>query len=194
MQQFNKGVYDYIIASDEAVQSTTGGGKKKGSKKKDAEYGVSRGIDFQDVRNVLNFDFPATPAAYVHRVGRTARGHSAGVALSLICHGDKKALADTMQLLDEDAIQPYAFKIEAIEGFRYRTQDALRFVVVLYIYFIYVSQRKKGRTRQKKSTTSELKASLLHSVYPLHSCSSSSSSSFFFFFFFLIIKTSTIER
>ena len=38
--------------------------------KKDRDYSVSRGIDFKGVENVLNFDFPPSPEAYIHRVGR----------------------------------------------------------------------------------------------------------------------------
>ena len=41
-------------------------------KRKDKESGVSRGIDFQMVSNVVNFDFPPDVDAYVHRVGRQA--------------------------------------------------------------------------------------------------------------------------
>jgi ATP-dependent RNA helicase DDX56/DBP9 len=48
----------------------------------DVDYGVSRGIDFQDVNFVVNFDFPVTTAAYTHRVGRTGRGGSMGTSLS----------------------------------------------------------------------------------------------------------------
>ena len=48
-----------------------GGGRGKGRKRKrDREYGVSRGIDFQGVENVVNFDFPSVSDAYIHRVGR----------------------------------------------------------------------------------------------------------------------------
>jgi ATP-dependent RNA helicase DDX56/DBP9 len=49
-----------------------------------SEYGVSRGIDFQGVAWVVNFDFPLTSAAYTHRIGRTARGGAKGTALSFV--------------------------------------------------------------------------------------------------------------
>ena len=53
VDQFNRGIYDYIIATDEVhsmggVPSTAGGNKKGTRKRKrDKEYGVARGIDFQ---------------------------------------------------------------------------------------------------------------------------------------------------
>ncbi|MGH0127827.1 UNVERIFIED_CONTAM: hypothetical protein FKN15_052461 [Acipenser sinensis] len=79
--QFNQGFYDYIIATDEQSledpPALPGGHGKKGKKKKaqgrggkDKEYSVSRGIDFQNVANVINFDFPTTIESYIHRVGR----------------------------------------------------------------------------------------------------------------------------
>jgi len=49
------------------------------NRKGDKEYGVSRGIDFYRVANIINFDFPMDFDSYVHRVGRTARVDQKGI-------------------------------------------------------------------------------------------------------------------
>ena len=36
----------------------------------DPEYSVARGIDFQNVAAVINFDVPPAVESYIHRVGR----------------------------------------------------------------------------------------------------------------------------
>lgn len=64
--------------------------KVKG-KDKDSEYGVARGIDFQNVAVVINFDVPPTVESYIHRVGRYLGTHAgdtgvAGVPLGQLCH------------------------------------------------------------------------------------------------------------
>ncbi|PPQ39261.1 DEAD/DEAH box helicase [Rhodopila globiformis] len=43
---------------------------------------AARGIDVTGVSHVINFDLPAEPESYVHRIGRTARAGAAGVAIS----------------------------------------------------------------------------------------------------------------
>lgn len=143
--QFNQGFYDYIIATDEqsladptaAPQTTAGKRKKKksserGGKTKDKEYGVSRGVDFQNVANVVNFDFPTTVESYIHRVGRTARADNPGTALSFISHTELHLLSEVEEALTgdntESVLKPYEFKMEEIEGFRYRCRDAMRSV------------------------------------------------------------------
>ena len=77
------------LAKKPKGQSSSSGQQKAkaagGSKPvEDDEYGVSRGIDFQDVSFVINFDFPKSAAGYTHRIGRTARGSKLGTALSLL--------------------------------------------------------------------------------------------------------------
>ena len=44
--------------------------KERSKRDKDKESGVARGIDFQFVSNIINFDFPLDTDSYVHRVGR----------------------------------------------------------------------------------------------------------------------------
>lgn len=77
VSQFNQGVYDIIVASDERVLDQPDMKSKSSQKSKgDSESGVARGIDFQCVSNVINFDFPLDTSSYIHRAGRTARGNN----------------------------------------------------------------------------------------------------------------------
>lgn len=43
---------------------------------------ASRGIDIDDLSNVINFDMPNDSDTYIHRIGRTARNKKNGVATS----------------------------------------------------------------------------------------------------------------
>jgi len=45
---------------------------------------AARGIDVSDLTHVINFSLPQDNEAYVHRIGRTGRGGSKGIALSII--------------------------------------------------------------------------------------------------------------
>ena len=45
---------------------------------------AARGIDVEALGHVVNFDLPAVPEDYIHRVGRTARADRAGDALTLV--------------------------------------------------------------------------------------------------------------
>ncbi|XP_057177813.1 probable ATP-dependent RNA helicase DDX56 isoform X2 [Triplophysa rosa] len=144
ISQYNQGFYDYIIATDEhelenpasSSQKAQEKGKKKkagkSGKGKDKEYGVSRGIDFHNVFNVINFDFPASVESYIHRVGRTARADKPGTALSFISHTELPLLEKVERALIGDAtdsvLKPYGFKMQEIEAFRYRCRDAMRSV------------------------------------------------------------------
>ena len=45
---------------------------------------AARGLDVERVGLVVNFDLPAEPEAYVHRIGRTGRAGRSGVAISFV--------------------------------------------------------------------------------------------------------------
>ncbi len=45
---------------------------------------LARGIDIEEIDLVINFDVPGDAEDYVHRVGRTARAKSSGVAITFI--------------------------------------------------------------------------------------------------------------
>jgi ATP-dependent RNA helicase RhlE len=49
---------------------------------------LSRGIDIKDINLVVNFDAPSDAEDYVHRVGRTARAETTGVAVTLVNRSD----------------------------------------------------------------------------------------------------------
>ncbi|TOD99298.1 DEAD/DEAH box helicase [Vibrio parahaemolyticus] len=53
---------------------------------------LARGIHIEQLPVVINFELPMHAETYVHRVGRTARAGEQGVAISLVCHGERDAL------------------------------------------------------------------------------------------------------
>lgn len=126
VHEFNQGTYEIIIASDERTLSS-----KTKIKASNNEYGVSRGIDFRCVSNVVNFDFPSDINSYIHRAGRTARGNNQGNVLSFISV-EEQILMDAVEehlnasydAKNLQIIRKHQFKIEDIEPFRYRAHDA----------------------------------------------------------------------
>lgn len=61
---------------------------------------LSRGIDIKDINLVINYDVPGDAEDYVHRVGRTARAETTGVALTLINEDDMAKFAKIEKLID----------------------------------------------------------------------------------------------
>ncbi|MDD6209664.1 MAG: DEAD/DEAH box helicase [Bacteroidales bacterium] len=50
---------------------------------------VSRGIDIEDIRLVINYDIPHDPEDYVHRIGRTARANNEGMAITFVSEAEQ---------------------------------------------------------------------------------------------------------
>jgi ATP-dependent RNA helicase RhlE len=55
---------------------------------------AARGIDVDNVSHVINFELPNVPESYVHRIGRTARAGSTGIAISLCADDERNLLKD----------------------------------------------------------------------------------------------------
>ncbi len=60
---------------------------------------AARGIDVDGVSHVVNFDLPNVPETYVHRIGRTARAGSDGIAISLVDADEVAYLRDIEKLI-----------------------------------------------------------------------------------------------
>ena len=107
VQEFNKGLYDILIAADdtEVIGGIAKSNKAKATPTTDTtngdlsdnddppntthsttplDYGISRGLDFHEISTILNFDLPTTSKSYTHRIGRTARAGHSGTAISFI--------------------------------------------------------------------------------------------------------------
>ncbi len=66
---------------------------------------LSRGIDIKDINLVINFDVPGDAEDYVHRVGRTARAETTGVALTFITPDDMDNFAKIEKLIEREIIK-----------------------------------------------------------------------------------------
>jgi ATP-dependent RNA helicase RhlE len=60
---------------------------------------AARGIDVEALGHVVNFDLPADPDDYIHRVGRTARADATGDAVTLVAPEDEGELARIERVL-----------------------------------------------------------------------------------------------
>lgn len=61
---------------------------------------LARGIDIKEISLVINYDVPHDAEDYVHRVGRTARADSTGVALTIITDKDQRKFHNIEQLIE----------------------------------------------------------------------------------------------
>jgi len=62
---------------------------------------AARGLDIEQLPQVVNFDLPNVPEDYVHRIGRTGRAGSAGQAISLVSADEFESLSDIERLIQQ---------------------------------------------------------------------------------------------
>lgn len=77
---------------------------------------AARGIDIKFLPHVVNYELPRSPNDYIHRIGRTGRAETAGVAVSLLCPEDlphfkviEKRLGQRLTKIDASALDLRAY-------------------------------------------------------------------------------------
>ncbi len=66
---------------------------------------VARGIDITEIDLVINFDVPSDAEDYVHRVGRTARAQSSGVAITFINKKEQEKFQRIEKLIEDEILK-----------------------------------------------------------------------------------------
>jgi superfamily II DNA/RNA helicase len=62
---------------------------------------AARGLDVEDVKFVINFDYPHSSEDYIHRIGRTGRSKKLGTAYSFFTPDNSKQVHDLIDVLKE---------------------------------------------------------------------------------------------
>lgn len=103
---------------------------------------AARGLDIQQLEQVVNFDMPYKAEDYVHRIGRTGRAGNSGLAVSLMSRDEEYLLEAIETLLDKRLPQEWltGFEPSLIEEVE---NDC--------------SPRRKGRSADKRKMKAKLK-------------------------------------
>ncbi|TYZ62613.1 hypothetical protein PybrP1_002373 [[Pythium] brassicae (nom. inval.)] len=73
---------------------------------------MARGMDIDNVANVVNYDVPTFIKTYIHRVGRTARAGRAGRSVTLVKTGQMKALTRMLKKAENNRLAPFPLRKE----------------------------------------------------------------------------------
>ncbi len=95
---------------------------------------VSRGIDIDDIRLVINYDVPHDSEDYVHRIGRTARADRDGVAITFVNEKEQGKWQNIERFLEKE-IYRIPLPAELGEGPEYKVEKRTSY---------------KGRNRSRK--------------------------------------------
>lgn len=62
---------------------------------------AARGLDVEDVKYVINFDYPNSSEDYIHRIGRTGRCDQSGTAYAFFTPTNQRQAKDLLAVLEE---------------------------------------------------------------------------------------------
>ncbi|PKU77662.1 DEAD-box ATP-dependent RNA helicase 57 [Dendrobium catenatum] len=66
---------------------------------------IARGMDFKGINCVINYDFPESASAYIHRIGRSGRAGRAGEAVTLFTEEDKPFLRNIANVMKDSGCE-----------------------------------------------------------------------------------------
>ena len=97
---------------------------------------AARGIDVEALEHVVNFDVPAVPDDYIHRVGRTARAERTGEAFTFVAPDEEGQLKDI-----EKAIAKRLERV-TLERFDYRATPSQKLEIPAHQRIAAIRQQK----------------------------------------------------
>lgn len=77
---------------------------------------MTRGMDIEGVRNIINYDMPAYVKTYVHRAGRTARAGQTGRCITLLRTHEVKRFKKLLQKADNDSCPIYSIPSSSVKS------------------------------------------------------------------------------
>jgi len=74
---------------------------------------AARGLDVEDVKFVINYDYPNGTEDYVHRIGRTGRSRNTGTAYTFFTQNNAKQAKELVDVLKEanQVVNPKLFSL-----------------------------------------------------------------------------------
>lgn len=95
LKAFREGKVDVLIATD----------------------GLTRGMDVEGVRNVINYDMPRHVKTYIHRAGRTARAGQAGCCFTLLRKDEVKRFKKILHKAGDNSCSVHSSSADSLEHF-----------------------------------------------------------------------------
>ncbi len=117
MYKFRKGFEDILVATDIAA----------------------RGIDVPAVGHVINYDIPADPLIYFHRIGRTARAGGAGKAISLV---------------SQDRVDDFGRILKTTEKPIHKLNEEMGIEIPVIQQYVHIRQRHGSSNYKRYNNTS----------------------------------------
>ncbi|HLU77880.1 MAG TPA: DEAD/DEAH box helicase [Burkholderiales bacterium] len=78
---------------------------------------AARGIDIEELPHVVNYELPNVAEDYVHRIGRTGRAGSSGMAVSLVSREEAPLMRDIERLLKRKLDREIVVGFEPTDAF-----------------------------------------------------------------------------